>query len=401
MKKPKISVIIPSYNHEKYINESVQSVLNQTYQDFELIITDDGSTDKTVSKIKEFKDKRIKLFTFKKNRGGVIATHNCLHYAQGEYIAFLNSDDTFLPNKLERQLKYLSGHPHVAAVFSYVEVIDENSKTFTDKNHFYYNIFRQLNRSRYKWLNYFFNEGNCLCYPSVMMPKKTLKETGPLDSRYVVLTDFDYWIKICLKNEIHIIQEKLIKFRVRNDNKNISGDNPKAKRRVVYEYSKILNNFLSTTNQNDFFKIFPEIAKFYSPNTKHNLSFLLAQLAIKKDSIPHQNFGINILFDLLKDKKTATEINKKYHFSFIDFIKKTGELNLFNLNLDNIRKIKENEKKLLSMSNEVKSFEERLKELKKENSALNRILNKITSSKTYKIWQTYCRIRDNIIEKIK
>src|SRR3989344_3691446 len=115
---PKVSVIIPSYNHEKYVTYALESVLNQTFQDFEIIITDDHSSDKTVEQIKKFKDQRIRLFTSIKNRGVCVAINDCLLHTKGKYIAHLNSDDAFFLEKLEKQVKYLDNHPDVGAVFS-------------------------------------------------------------------------------------------------------------------------------------------------------------------------------------------------------------------------------------------------------------------------------------------
>ena len=98
---PKVSVIMASYNHEKYVGQAVQSVLDQTYQDFELVIADDGSTDRTAAEVAKFADPRIKFFPFSQNRGQFVTTNHCLRQATGEYIAVLNSDDAFLPTKLE------------------------------------------------------------------------------------------------------------------------------------------------------------------------------------------------------------------------------------------------------------------------------------------------------------
>jgi glycosyltransferase involved in cell wall biosynthesis len=153
---PKVSVIIPSYNHEKYVREAIQSVLEQTYQDFEIVITDDGSRDRTVSIIKSFTDPRIKLFYFPKNRGAAVAVNHCIAEASGEFIALLNSDDAFVPKKLEKQVEFLDKNPKIGAVFSYAQFIDEDSKDITNTEHHYAKVFLQQNRSRFEWLNYFF-----------------------------------------------------------------------------------------------------------------------------------------------------------------------------------------------------------------------------------------------------
>jgi len=103
-----VSIVMPSYNSEKYIRASIESVLNQTYPYWELLIVDDCSTDKTVEIIKSFKDDRIKLFQNQTNSGAAISRNWALREAKGRWIAFLDSDDIWLPSKLEEQLKFMA-----------------------------------------------------------------------------------------------------------------------------------------------------------------------------------------------------------------------------------------------------------------------------------------------------
>lgn len=104
-----VSIITPSYNCEKYIGETIESILAQTYKDWELLITDDCSTDKTRDVIEFYssKDPRIKLFKLEKNSGAGVARNNSIREAKGKYIAFCDSDDLWLPNKLYRQLEFM------------------------------------------------------------------------------------------------------------------------------------------------------------------------------------------------------------------------------------------------------------------------------------------------------
>src|SRR5436190_19138080 len=143
---PLVSVIIPSYNHEKFVKECIESVLNQTFQDFEIIITDDSSTDRTVEIIKSFKDPRIKLFVHSQNRGACVATNNCIRHSKGRYIAMLSSDDAWYPEKLTIQVRYMEDHPNIAAVFGKVDWIDENGNFITDEDFPFGNTFNAQNR---------------------------------------------------------------------------------------------------------------------------------------------------------------------------------------------------------------------------------------------------------------
>src|SRR6267142_4516637 len=115
---PKISVVIASYNHEKYVRAAIESVLSQSFQDFEILVTDDGSVDRTVAEVRAITDPRLSLVALPHNGGACAAINASILRAAGEYVAILNSDDVFLPGKLERQVRYLDGNSGVAAVFT-------------------------------------------------------------------------------------------------------------------------------------------------------------------------------------------------------------------------------------------------------------------------------------------
>lgn len=124
---PKISVIIPLYNSERYIDRTIHSVLNQTYPDFEVIIVDDGSTDRGVEICQSFSDSRIKIIQ-QANRGAPGARNTGIRHAQGDYIALLDSDDIWSRHKLDRHFAHLEQEPTVGISFCYSEFIDESDK---------------------------------------------------------------------------------------------------------------------------------------------------------------------------------------------------------------------------------------------------------------------------------
>ncbi len=128
-----VSVIMPTYNSEKFIAESIDSIINQSYSNFELLITDDNSNDKTVEIIKKFQeaDSRIKLFILNKNSGAGVARNNSIKFSKGKYIAFCDSDDLWKEKKIEKQIDFMISNDLYFTYSSY-EVIDEkNSKLKT------------------------------------------------------------------------------------------------------------------------------------------------------------------------------------------------------------------------------------------------------------------------------
>lgn len=125
-----VSIITPAYNCEKYIGETIESVLKQSYENWELIIVDDCSTDNTKSVVEEYikRDKRIKYYSLDVNSGAAVARTKAMELASGEYIAFLDSDDLWMPNKLEKQISFMKANNYNFTCTSY-EQVDENGNS--------------------------------------------------------------------------------------------------------------------------------------------------------------------------------------------------------------------------------------------------------------------------------
>jgi teichuronic acid biosynthesis glycosyltransferase TuaG len=121
-----VSIITPVYNSEKYIGETIKSVLSQTHINWEMLIADDCSLDNTSEVIKEFNDSRIKYFKLDENAGAAVARNRALEKAQGKYIAFLDADDMWKPNKLEKQLKFMSKN-NIGFSFTGYEILRDNA----------------------------------------------------------------------------------------------------------------------------------------------------------------------------------------------------------------------------------------------------------------------------------
>lgn len=333
---PKVSVIIPSYNHERFVAEAIESVLRQTYDDFELIITDDGSTDGTVDEIRKFKDPRIRLFTFAKNQGACIAANKCIAEAQGEYVAMLSSDDAFLPDKLEKQVKFLDSNPGYAAVFGYAELFDEEGNGLEIEEASYFRPLKNANRSRYEWLRAFFCEGNKLIHPTILIRKKIYDEIGGYDARYAQLPDFAFFIRLLLKHEIHVMEDKLIKFRIRKGELNVSGDRPAVRCRLSWEYIHFLEQYAAIGSANELFAIFPNAKGKYEGRIDASLiPFVVAMLALEAGihepyRPAYQVFAFNTLFELMSRPDIAGRLKERCGFTYTDLIRLTGEYDYSN-----------------------------------------------------------------------
>ncbi len=242
---PRVSVILASYNHAQFAAEAVRSVLAQTLDDFELVVTDDGSSDGTADVVAGFDDPRIRLHRFPTNRGACSALNDCLSRATGEYVALLNSDDVYLPEKLARQVAALDADPAAGAVFTQASFIDGAGDCPDPASHPYGWIFGVVQPDRAAWLRLFFFRGNAL-NPSFMMRRDLLDSVGHFDTSLRQLYDFDLYLRIALRAELRMIEEPLLQYRVwgpGNTSGNTSGMTSAVMRRTAWEHARIRRLF--------------------------------------------------------------------------------------------------------------------------------------------------------------
>jgi glycosyltransferase involved in cell wall biosynthesis len=325
---PKVSVILTSYNHAKYLRDAIDSVLAQTFSDFEIIIWDDASMDESWEIINDYLDPRIRAFRNETNlRFGNV--NRALEQAVGEYIAIHHSDDVWEADKLKKQVAFLNENSQVGAVFSNAFIIGENGERFEDASHFYYNIFEQPNRSRHEWLNYFFYKGNALCHPSVLIRKACYDDCGLYRYGFAQLADFDMWVRLCLRYEIYVLPEKLVRFRVRENKMNTSASRPDASIRHLFETFLIYDNFRKIRTPQEFLKIFP-IAQKYFTHKDYDLGFALGMMALDANASNAQKlFGLKMIFEALSNPGNAKKIKELYGFTYNDFIILTGKYDVF------------------------------------------------------------------------
>lgn len=203
-----VSVILSTYNDEKYIRESIESVLVQTYRNFEFIIWNDGSTDSTEDIVKSFRDDRIRYF-YHENTGLGIALALACKEARGKYIARIDGDDICLPNRLEKEVNYLESHPDMVLVSSSVIYIDENGDT--------------LGRSfPWTWSRNLRHNIN-IVHPAAMFRNDIYKKTcGYLNARSS--QDRILWPKFLKHGELYNIKEPLIRYRLLSSSLSHSND---------------------------------------------------------------------------------------------------------------------------------------------------------------------------------
>jgi hypothetical protein len=199
----KVTVIMTTYNSEKYLSRAINSILNQTFSDFELLIVDDDSADQTGEIIASFVDPRIRLIINRERRGVAYAREIALEQSQGEYIAILDSDDIALSDRLQVQTDYLNYHYDVNLVGSAFEIIDENDVLLST-------YIPATSPLAIKWELLF---KDVIGHSTVMFRRAVALKLGGYDPHFLVAEDFDLWVRFAAYGKIAQLGQPLVQWR--------------------------------------------------------------------------------------------------------------------------------------------------------------------------------------------
>jgi glycosyltransferase involved in cell wall biosynthesis len=205
-KKPSVSVVMPVYNCEKYVELAIKSILHQTFKDFEFVIVDDASTDKTFSVLKKYarQDKRIRLSRNKENVQIANALNKAVSLSKSDIIVRMDADDFSYPKRIELQYKFLIKNPNIAIVGSNMDIMDEKGIIVSKRE--YVTNSDHLKRISFRYSPF--------AHPSVTFRKSIFEEFGGYDPQMVPCEDIDLWFKIGSKYEFANIAKTLIKYRL-------------------------------------------------------------------------------------------------------------------------------------------------------------------------------------------
>ena len=224
---PEISVIIPTFNYGKYIKRAIESILTQTYQDVEIIVVDDGSTDNTREIIRSKQSDKIRYF-YQENKGAPSARNKGIVESKGKYIAFLDADDEWLPTKLEKQVdKFQRSSNKVALIYGWAKIIDEKGNLFMKfQSRTQGEILREiLDRS-------------FMPSSTVIVKKECFHAVGLFDENFTSCQDREMWTRIATQYQVEVLPEYLARI-YRHSGFSI-GASPK---KVIYGYYQYFNKF--------------------------------------------------------------------------------------------------------------------------------------------------------------
>ncbi len=210
MSKPTVSVVIPTYNREATISRAVRSVLNQEgdgdlFEIIEVIVVDDGSTDSTEDVLNEIHDSRIKYHKMPENGGVSRARNTGAGMAVGEWIAFQDSDDEWMPDKMKKQMVLAEKHPEYAMVYTGMKVIESNGREYPFCLDFSGNLFQKL------------AVRNFIGAPTIIVKNEVWRDFDCFDSEMPALEDWDMVLRFSAGHEIGCVPEPLLLYHLDND----------------------------------------------------------------------------------------------------------------------------------------------------------------------------------------
>jgi glycosyltransferase involved in cell wall biosynthesis len=220
---PAVSVVVPVYNGERFLRESLDSILDQTYRDIEVLLMDDASTDGAPSIMREYAeaDERVQIHRAPKNRGIFANINAGIALARGELVAIHHSDDLYHPKILEQELAFLRDHPDVGVVFCADIFIDEDGREFGRLT-----LPAEIRANRVldyeavlngflRYMNSFIRGG------SGLFRKAVLEEVGPFDDGYLLRADLEMWLRLARCAPVAVLDEHLVRYRWGHDNSSL------------------------------------------------------------------------------------------------------------------------------------------------------------------------------------
>ena len=210
-----VSVCIPVYNSEKTIKNTIESVINQTYKNIEIIVIDNNSTDKTTQIVESIKDIRIKLFKNEINLGMVGNWNKCLEYISGQYFTILCADDTIEVDCITKRLKYMISNDKIVLSFSSTYIIDDYDRLIYHRRFFKKTCLfdgREYSIKSFRRHNMYGEPSN------VMIKTDVINKVGCFSDKVLYATDFEYWLRVSQFGNLVYIDEPLCSYRVSNNN---------------------------------------------------------------------------------------------------------------------------------------------------------------------------------------
>lgn len=319
--QPLVSVCVPVYNAGDFLQETLESVLNQTYSNIEVIIVDDCSKDGSRQIIEKYqkKDRRVRTILMDQNSNVCVAGNQAFANANGKYVAVIGHDDIWREDKIEKQITFLEEHPDVGICFTWIEVLGENGVTISKEYEQLYHMMNADNYTAENWLRcMILNKSNWACAPSACIRRSVLDKTGYYRYGLVQLQDFDLWLRILNYTSVYVLQEKLTWYRQFSRKgmnlSDLTGDKGKENR-LQHECWWIISNAIEQMSDSKFLEVFSEELRWKEAMSHEAVlcekAFLLWNVG--------GSLAAPYFIDMLENAECREILEQKYQFTLNDF----------------------------------------------------------------------------------
>ncbi len=310
MSNPKISIICPSYNHEKYVGYFIERVLAQTVQDFELIIVDDCSTDNNVREIEKFHDKRIKLIKHEYNQGINASLTDGINEASSDIICTIASDDMLCEDYVESILSIFKSED-TDVIYVSLDLCDKFNKRLNKK-------ISVENKPGFEILRESFIGQNQVSSPGMAIKKSAILPLLPLPKGLFQFSDWDLHNKLLFHNKVYLTDKCLVMYRFYQNSTSARSQYVVA--REAMETDAMMDYFLKIKDPENFKQIFSGLYEQFGEPTAKTIPYFLARIALTSEIYSKRQWGYKVLIRFITDNDNLQLLNSLYGLCFHDII---------------------------------------------------------------------------------
>lgn len=314
-KKHTVSILCPSYNHQRFIGAFIDSVLAQTCPNWELIIVDDCSSDNNVGVIQSYNDSRIKVLRHPFNMGINCAINTAFENSMGDIVTLIASDDLLMPDFVNSVIREFDAHADAGVIYFDLQLMDSNGEILTDQ------ILKNLRVGTNELLRTLFMNENCLLSPGMSIRRNVFERVYPLQAPLAHNHDYKLHIDLLLQTNAYISDNVLLQYRRPSVTSGLSFTTPRSVRGRKLEEYILMDSFLQIKTVDKLRAIFGDDLLHEFGNMENRfIQYYLGMLALHSDRKYKQIWGYNQVTDFLKSQKNYDALNQKYGFCYQDFL---------------------------------------------------------------------------------
>lgn len=312
MNLPLVSICIPNYNYDLYVGKAIQSAIDQSYDNVEVVVVDNASTDNSMEVISSFKENdKVKIFENSENIGALKNFNKSFELSKGDYIVFLSSDDMLRPDFVKKCMQVFEKYDvgmvgtEMALIDKDDNILDEEYIPFYDDNY----IIPGIKQAKV------FMMGNCFGANQVLIKKSVLEKVGLFDSRFEASSDWHLWFRICMQSDIAYLKEQLTTLRLHGNNRTLYHGRKSLEAIFIFYTMKL--DFLSRIKGNSYLESFSK--ESITKLANNCIKFSVEMLTYKEHNVALQYLNMARVFD--------SQIENEHSFKTISYCINSGYKN--------------------------------------------------------------------------